>query len=393
MSTNKLSLQELADELSAKSNITKRAAEDFVRVLFSTIEEALSDKDSVKIKDFGTFKVQSVEARKSVNVQTGEEIIIPEYNKISFIPDQGFKALVNEPFAHLEAVVLDNLEETTPLRNLSEQANEIKSIISDIEALSPKKEQKKDNEPIIEKQAIIEDNDDKALVEDEVIDNEVVIDEESEKEETEETTTEDTKEEYAITEEYIDKIIATRKRKIRTWCIVALSTLLLCIGIYFVFKNPFVTQKLASWTKESSYVEFTVITDSVKSEKPSIKSDSLRNTETIQPKTTEEVKPVIEVDELQKVLDSPRVYNEFITTEKMKVGGRLARFALDYYGHPRFWVYIYEANKDVISDPNSIAPGTSIRIPKLNPLLIKASDPRCIQKADELEALYLEKDK
>nr|MBP8783209.1 HU family DNA-binding protein [Paludibacter sp.] len=150
MSKDKISTQEIAELLSLKAGISKKAADDFIKQLFATIEDSLLAGEQVKIKNLGTFKLQWNEPRKSVNVQTGEEIILAGYNKVSFTPDAGLKDLVNEPYAHLEPVVLDEnnepeQEETPepeadalpdPLRIFTEQANEIKDILSEIQSLS-----------------------------------------------------------------------------------------------------------------------------------------------------------------------------------------------------------------------------------------------------------------
>jgi nucleoid DNA-binding protein len=149
MNKEKISSQEIIDLVATKASVSKRAAEEFLKVMIATIEDALLAGESVKIKNFGTFKLQWNEPRKSVNIQTGEEIILSGYHKVSFVPETNLKELVNEPFAHLEAVVLDDNSSgiesqpdgktdaaMDPLRTFTEQASEIKSIISEIQALS-----------------------------------------------------------------------------------------------------------------------------------------------------------------------------------------------------------------------------------------------------------------
>ncbi|MBP6662697.1 MAG: HU family DNA-binding protein, partial [Paludibacter sp.] len=152
MIKDKISSQEIIDLVSSKASVSKRAAEEFLKVMITSIEEALMAGEVVKIKNFGTFKLQWNEPRKSVNVHTGEDIIIPGYSKVTFVPDVVLKNVVNEPFAHLEPVVLDGDDEESdempvdevaldPLRVLSEQAADIKGLLADIQALSPKKKQ------------------------------------------------------------------------------------------------------------------------------------------------------------------------------------------------------------------------------------------------------------
>ena len=52
-----------------------------------------------------------------------------------------------------------------------------------------------------------------------------------------------------------------------------------------------------------------------------------------------------------------------------------------YYGSPWFWVYIYEENKAIISDPNNVRPGTEVVIPPAEKYGIDASDPASLKKA------------
>ena len=143
MSKEKISSQEIIDLLSAQTDFTKRQSEDFLKAMFGIIEERLIAGETVKIKNLGTFKSQWNKSRKSVNVQTGEEFIIPGFRKISFLPDSVLKNIVNEPYAHLEATVLDSnleiskennkTEEKEPLNILTEQAIEIQGLLSEIQ--------------------------------------------------------------------------------------------------------------------------------------------------------------------------------------------------------------------------------------------------------------------
>jgi nucleoid-associated protein YgaU len=100
-----------------------------------------------------------------------------------------------------------------------------------------------------------------------------------------------------------------------------------------------------------------------------------------------ELKP--QVDSLQLLFDNPRVYTVFVGSERIKRGSRLTIMSRRYYGNKNFWVYIYEANRDHIPNPDDIPVGTLIKIPKLDPRLIDASNERCIQKAKQLHDIYV----
>ena len=104
----KLLLQDFSDYLVKSEGISKRDADSFVRSFFEVIEKGLLEDKFVKIKGFGTFKLVSVSERESVNINTGERFKISEHTKISFTPDTTMKELVNRPFAHFEAVDLND---------------------------------------------------------------------------------------------------------------------------------------------------------------------------------------------------------------------------------------------------------------------------------------------
>ena len=106
--SNKLVLQDLVDLLAKKSKITKKEADSFFRELFQLILDRIFENDSVKIKDFGTFKLVMVSSRESVDVNTGEKIEIRAHSKLSFIPDKTLKNLVNKPFSQFETILLED---------------------------------------------------------------------------------------------------------------------------------------------------------------------------------------------------------------------------------------------------------------------------------------------
>lgn len=104
---NKSDIKDLARQLSEQYELSKEDAEKFVEQMFVVLNEGLHYDKQVKVKGLGTFKVMSVAPRKSVNVQTGEPIIIEGREKISFTPDASMRDAVNRPFAQFETVVLN----------------------------------------------------------------------------------------------------------------------------------------------------------------------------------------------------------------------------------------------------------------------------------------------
>ena len=105
---NRVGIRELAMALVNKNKLSLKEAENFVATMFDTLNVGLNDDKQVKLKGLGTFKVMSVSARKSVDVNTGEPIIIDGRDKISFTPDNTMKDLVNKPFAQFDTVVIND---------------------------------------------------------------------------------------------------------------------------------------------------------------------------------------------------------------------------------------------------------------------------------------------
>lgn len=105
---NKISIYDIAVTLVEKNGLTKSESEQFVAAMFDVIQEGLEKDGLVKIKGLGTFKIIDVDARESVNVNTGERVVIESHGKVTFTPDAVMKELVNKPFSLFETVVLND---------------------------------------------------------------------------------------------------------------------------------------------------------------------------------------------------------------------------------------------------------------------------------------------
>ena len=104
----KVTIQEIASKLIVQNGLSKKEATLFVNMMFDLIREALEREKMVKVKGLGTFKIIDVESRESVNVNTGERVLIEGHNKITFTPDALMKELVNKPFSQFETVALND---------------------------------------------------------------------------------------------------------------------------------------------------------------------------------------------------------------------------------------------------------------------------------------------
>lgn len=531
MSNEKVSIQDLVDVISQRTGYSKKKADDFIRVFQDTVEEALIKDGLVKIKGFGTFKLVWNEPRKSVNVQTGQEYIIPGHNKVSFVPEAGIKDLINEPMLKPETA---SKPEINPLEKLNDQAEEIKMLLSELSDLKPEDSDDSSPIPLIQAPAytLADVKEDKAeetktetvvesqpestsLLQEEQPEVQIVVEEKEIVEESkplvEEPIAESVTESAVVVEEVLDakqaeeskqvteepvieqpvqpihftaEVVANEailtstqtadyhapadykiherdipiKKKKKTWIFIVLIVVLVGgLGTFLYFSY---TQKIKfDLYKVVSSVEalFTQKEDNTKSQKITAKpkaktvvlpSDTITN-DTIkkeEPKLTDakkdgelaknvnpieetkkvaEVKPAVKVSVSKgndnskaqtankakneqiaatnqkevkvassaklsgSIFEQPRQYKEFIATVTIKKGSHLTLIAEKYYGHRNFWVFIYEANKDRISNPDALPAGFKVNIPLLDPALVDASNPECVEYGRRLEVKYV----
>ncbi len=401
MSKDKIHLTVLSEQLAHQAGISRKAAEEFLKLLSETIEETLLNRESVKIKGLGTFKLQWNEPRKSVDVNTGAEIVIEGYHKVTFAPEASLKDAVNEPYAHLETVVLDieNVlekpsvaEEETKGQSFdyfSEQASEIKGILSEIDALHKEPEvsvevESKTEEPVVE----IHDIEPEIVPEKQEEENEIIksgvptelVDEQSKFEQ---------EELIEIAEPHQDEILNANEDseikpvKGKPKMLVPMLLLGMVIGaaLFYLLSTLDVFSDIQFKFEPADKIEVFV---------PQAEIVDLPEEIAFE----EEEIPLVEaepVDTLQLLFDEVREFTEFIATERVIPGSRLTRIAERHYGEKLFWVFIYEANRAVISNPEDIQVGTELRIPKLNPMLADMSNERCVEYMRNLQKKYLKR--
>ena len=325
----------------------------------------------VKINGLGTFKLQAVAPRKSVNVSTGEEIIIEGYNKVVFVPEAGVKELVEkagEMGVTAEALHLTEKKETVdPLKKLGEQAEEIVDILGELgqgpkekksskgskvqEVLSPEgarlpQEKPKKSTPKKKVEKPVEPEK-----------PEEPVQEEPEKPFVPEAPVEPKKPEKPVEPEVQEETKAKKPYHfVRDTLICVVILLLLLLVGYFFLRN-----QLSGWIDE--LVQPKAQTERVE-EVQEFESSRVQELEEV-PETPEVQEPVQEsVQEVQEPVKEWR-YDKLIKTEEIRPGSRLAWISKRYYGSKVYWPYLYAANKDHIDNPSYIPVGTPIRIPKL----------------------------
>ena len=129
----KYSITQLATILVKKNGISNDEALKFVTAIFDIVKEGLETDKLVKIKGFGTFKIIDVDPRESVNVNTGERVLINGHQKITFTPDSVMKEMVNRPFAQFETVVLNDGVDFSDIDKQEETQEEFQEIIQEEE--------------------------------------------------------------------------------------------------------------------------------------------------------------------------------------------------------------------------------------------------------------------
>ena len=129
----KTAIQLITSALAKQHNLSAADAAAFVDAFFNIISSELKNGNQVKIKGLGTFKVQAVKPRESVNVNTGERVLIEGHDKISFTPDTVMKELVNKPFSQFETVVINDGVDTEELERIpaEDSSDEVKSELVD----------------------------------------------------------------------------------------------------------------------------------------------------------------------------------------------------------------------------------------------------------------------
>lgn len=224
----KTAIQQIISALAKQYNLSAAEAAAFVDAFFDIVSSELKNGNQVKIKGLGTFKVQSVKPRESVNVNTGERVLIEGHDKVSFTPDAVMKELVNKPFSQFETVVINDGVDTEELERVpvEESSDEVKSELvndstsdktSDQEKTTVVKEEKIEIE--VTKEDVIENSSAKASavdVDDSLIENSLPIDVIEEPSSNVEEISE-TEEKTSVLEEYnkeVEKVIVETESKV-----------------------------------------------------------------------------------------------------------------------------------------------------------------------------------
>ena len=378
----KISFPDLVGLLSSKMNITKKEAETFLKEFFTVSTEVITSGEELRINGLGLFKPIWVEARGSINIQTGEPVEIPGHYKLSFIPDKVLREAVNAPFSRFSVEVLNDhvpIEDMTavPSQDIDENNDICNTENVELQDSKEIREKEEEDEPIEPAHEYIQE--DKSA--DEESSESTVSSQEIEKFQEEIIQPEsETKVEEKEEDCYEDYLRKSASRKSFWWGVLsAFGIIIICLagGIFFMGNDSPYVVKIGEYTlslgKQSidsrpmnNNPESVVLPENKDTlsemEKDSVLKDSVISAS---PLAAPEVKPVIET---------------------IRSGVFLTTLARKYFGHKAFWVYIYEENKDVIKNPNQVPIGTRLTIPSASKYDIDANNRTSVENAKALAA-------
>lgn len=344
MANDKLTWLELRKAVAEYTNTSEQEAGMFLNALLDGVNEGLKTDKQVKIKGLGSFSLKAVAPRKSVNIATGEAFTIEGYNKLTFSAESMLKESVEKRIEQPKTEAVMAEINNDPIKKLGEQANEIVDILAELgQAVNPVPEVKEAREEL---------------------DNQE-IPQQLEKQESEKAH--DTQAQLDEPQEPIkveipsQPIVSERSGKCHKWvCWLIAAILLMSIvgaGIYF-------RETLIQWWQ--------------------CMQDCQPTEEVIVEEVNEE--PII-----IPLADKPREYVNFIGIECVGENSRLAWIAYKYYAQKDLWVFIYEANRDIIKHPAHVRAGQYIRIPELTEEYRNLYNPELKQLVDSLAIEYLKK--
>ena len=401
--SEKVTLAGLTARLSVRTGDTKRQTEDFLRELFALISDELEKGESVKVPGLGVFKSIEVEVRKSVNVNTGEETLIPGHRKIVYMASKELSATVNEPFSMFQTIELTDeavtelewaeaaepepeavcdvpfastvyeLEEPeviaeSELERESAQEAESELIPEQPEAFQPASEESPDSDDDPKDPKDLNDlNDSNDL-----------------------TDSKDLKDSNDLTDPDISEdseVPAIPKKRFWPGFLIgfAAACLIAFVAVWALFEygvlsserlaeaEPKPAVKAAAMTPGSVEVP-AVEPDKSKSEpEPAAKEPEVQQPEVQKSAPETETEPPVPTQPSDK-----KVYDTITKTRY------LTTMAKDHYGNYHLWPYIYQENEKILGHPDRIRPGTKVVVPPLSKYGVNPDNKADIDKAKKL---------
>ena len=420
----KISLSNIVDELVAKSGLARDVADNFIHAFVETIEKGLQEDNIVKIKGMGTFKLQEVSDRGSVDVNTGERITIRGHRKVTFTPDSAMKELVNRPFAHFEPTELNDgypteneLDavgaQTDETDEVSESTETTESVVgNETETAGPSPAIVEEVKLIVEEPIVEEPVAEEPIVEEPVVEEPVVEEPAVEEPAVEEPAVEEPTVEESIepTEPVLNIADQPKQKKSKgcVWTIILILLLMVAAAFlcYFYFSdseersfnnadengemmvNPNLEEELGMGWDDEPEVDTQLPVEKKDSvvlhsepvgvsssdagvAEPVVAKSSNHSAATTQPSTNPlfcsvTITPSLETKTIKDITPADTtdyVIEGTLVTHQLKSGETLIQLSTKYYGDKRLWPYIVKYNW--MKDYNHVAIGQMVNIPIL----------------------------
>lgn len=370
---NRLAIQDLAGLLAEYTGKDKNSSERFLREFIAVVSEGVYTDKLVKVKGLGTFKIIPVEKRESIHVNTGERFVIPEHYKFSFLPDKELRELVNKPFSFFETTELRENVDFTDMDVVLDEPNIKETEDESIEEMIPEEKHLPEEEPVVfseegsavppeEDPVVFSEEEPAGQPEDEGMDTlERVVDERS-----------DSSGPDSPSEEVETGPDAERKKP-RTKRIAVVS---MFVFLLMLFNIGLYLNRTYFFEKEKEPLRI----DTVFPKGETVATEAVPDT-TIVFANEDSSQTVGETTVENPEVESEAVSPKVIARVKIEPGSRLTLISLKYYGSKLFWVYLYEYNRAVITDPNNVPIGTVIEVPAPEMYGIDRRDRSSIEKA------------
>ncbi len=370
----KITFSQLCSLVSTRTSVSRKATEEYLRAFFSAISDALEHSDSVKIKGLGTFKITGIAERRSVNVTSGQDMVIPAHNRITFTPAPAMAQAVNVPFSAFEAVELADDFTDADLAAL-DAPEQPQAPVPAPERLP--EEPKADEE--VEVSAPVLSEPDKSEVDDEEVFFEEIVPSPAPVSEPlpapELATTPVPPPAPEPVPEPTPVFHSTHRSPLTTFwggfCSALAFVAIVCGVIVLCWPNIL---KIAPWHIQPEYKPESAIN------KTGAQQAAAESVQYSEQDEKQNLNPVTEPGE-EAQSDGEQDSTEELVYDTISKTRYLTTMAKEHYGNYHFWPYIYEENKAILGHPDRIKPGTRVVVPPLSKYGVDPSNPDDVREA------------
>lgn len=390
----KITFPELIELLARKQKCSKREAEAFLRELMALMTDVVSSGESLRINSLGVFKPIWVDERVSVNVQTGEPYTIPGHYKLTFTSAKAVREAVNEPFSCFSVEILPDDAPclVEPQLPDEDEADDVADDVADDDTTSiqpAKVDEVEENEASGEVASVLFSESEPAISSQESEEVEPIEPEpiaparpehqpesaELQEPEPQSATPTEAQSVEVIdlddAEEDAEKVDEIVKKAYWRGLSIGIGVTIIIVALlslgFYIYKSGYFVS-----SPDVPVVHHALVADTLPQvvATDSVPADSVTVAEVLQDTlSVAEEKSVVE-EPVAKVVTDTIDRNVFLTT-----------ISLRHYGHKAFWVYIYEENRHIISNPDRVPVGTVVVIPPAQKYGIDATDSVAIDKA------------